>query len=206
MKSATKTGFGFRNRGAIGVAVLGPAIVVTVISTPVVAEGTWLDLGVDLLAWGAFILGLFCRIWATLYVGARKLHTLVSEGPYSICRNPLYVGSFLVAVSAGLFLKSLTFAAALGFAMAAYVWATVPAEERQLRETLGPAYDEYLKNVPRYWPRFSLFHTPETVEVKVKGVRLELKRVLVWIWLPFLGEIIAHLRVEPWWPHLFHLP
>jgi len=29
------------------------------------------------------------RAWCTLYIGGRKLHELVTAGPYSISRNPL---------------------------------------------------------------------------------------------------------------------
>lgn len=198
--------WGFRWRGAIGVICFIPAGVLTLLSQPLIAEGTLLDLMMDLLAWAAFVAGLIFRLWPTLYVGARKLHTLVIDGPYSICRNPLYVGSFLITISAGLFLKSLTFAVAFALAMFVYMWATLPAEEKRLREEHGVAYDEYCRTVPRYWRRWSLFHTPESVEVKVKGLRIEFKRLLVWIWLPFIGELVAHLRVEAWWPRLLRLP
>lgn len=29
---------------------------------------------------------------------------------------------------------------------------------------------------------------------------------LCWICLPYVGELIAHLRVETWWPHFLRLP
>jgi hypothetical protein len=41
------------------------------------------------------------------------------------------------------------------------------------------------------------------VEVKVNGVRLEAKRLLVHIWMPILGEVVTLLRDMPWWPHWF---
>ena len=34
--------------------------------------------------------GLVIRIWCTFYIGNRKSKELITEGPYSICRNPLY--------------------------------------------------------------------------------------------------------------------
>lgn len=196
---------GFRWRGGFGVFFLVPTGAAILLSPPLIREGIWADLTVDLLAWGAFVAGLTFRLWPTLYVGGRKTSTLVTQGPYSVCRNPLYVGSLLLWISIGLFLKSVTFAAALGAVILCYIWATVPIEEGKLRARHGQAYDAYCRQFPRFWPRFRLFHTSECVEVRIKGLRIEYKRLLGWIWLPFVGELVAHLRVELWWPKLFHL-
>ncbi|HEY9212134.1 MAG TPA: isoprenylcysteine carboxylmethyltransferase family protein, partial [Ancylobacter sp.] len=35
------------------------------------------------------------RLWATLYIGGRKNASLVTAGPYSITRNPLYCFSII---------------------------------------------------------------------------------------------------------------
>lgn len=190
----------------MGVVLLAPAGVLVLLSKPLVAEGTWGDIVFDLFGWLFFAAGSAIRIWSTLYVGARKRTTLVSDRPYSICRNPLYVGTFLLAISGGLFFKSLTFSGAVGLLVLGYMWVTIPAEEKGLRETLGQPYEEYFRRVRRFWPHLSLFQTPEIVEVKIKGLRMEAKRMLVWIWLPYIGELIAHLRVETWWPHLLRFP
>src|SRR4051812_27868607 len=114
---ALKT-WGFRRRGLIGGAVLLPALFVALFSKPMIEEGTWADFFVDSFAWIAFLGGLLFRLWPTLYIGGRKRTTLVCEGPYSICRNPLYLGSLLLTVSFGLFLQSLVFGMFLG----AVVW------------------------------------------------------------------------------------
>ncbi|MBI2926001.1 MAG: isoprenylcysteine carboxylmethyltransferase family protein [Verrucomicrobia bacterium] len=140
------------------------------------------------------------RFWSTLYIGGRKRHTLIDDGPYSVCRNPLYLGSFLLALSVGLFLKSFVFAIGLAAMVLIYVMTTVPAEEKDLRAILGAAYEDYCRRVPRFWPRFGLFHTEALVEVKMQFVWVEVKRMFVWVWLPILGELIGFLRGQPWWP------
>ena len=108
------------------------------------------------------MIGLVClvaclvgRAWSALYIGERKRHELISVGPFSIVRNPLYVSSFIgtvgAAMQSGMF--TLVALAALGFA--AYHRATVAREEEFLRERHGPAYDAYMRAVPRWRPKLS---------------------------------------------------
>lgn len=198
--------WGFRNRRLIGGVVLAPALLITVLSTPWIHEGTWGGLLMDFLAALCFLAGATFRFWATLYVGGRKRHTLVCDGPYSVCRNPLYLGSLLLSIAAGLYLKSITFAVFLTVTMLGYIFLTVPAEEKDLRLMLGEPYEEYCRRVPRFWPRWRLFEAPPETTFKLHGLRLEGKRSLFWILLPWLGEAIAHLRMLSWWPHWFRLP
>ena len=37
-------------------------------------------------------------------------------------------------------------------------------------------------------------------------LRIEAKRLLFWICLPVIAELVAQLRGQSWWPHLFQLP
>jgi protein-S-isoprenylcysteine O-methyltransferase Ste14 len=190
-------------RGAFGLVLLLPATFIALFSKPLVDEGTWADVAVDSMAWAVFLAGVAFRIWATLYVGSRKFKTLVDQGPYSICRNPLYVGTFLMAIGAALFLKSFLVTGAVIIVIMLYASGTVPAEEKALLAQHGEPYAEYLRRVPRFWPKFSLFSTPPSLEVKVNGVRLEARRLLVHLWMPILGEVVTLLRDMPWWPHWF---
>ena len=53
------------------------------------------------------------RLWCILYVGNKKNLELVTRGPYSMTRNPLYFFSTLGAAGIGLMFGSLTVAATL---------------------------------------------------------------------------------------------
>ncbi|TGS89835.1 isoprenylcysteine carboxylmethyltransferase family protein, partial [bacterium M00.F.Ca.ET.177.01.1.1] len=46
-------------------------------------------------------LGIVGRLWSTLYIGGRKSSEVVTGGPYSITRNPLYVFSTVAAAGVG---------------------------------------------------------------------------------------------------------
>src|SRR4029079_12190293 len=96
----------YRHRRTLGLVLLIPAAFVTLFSRPLLSEGEWAELLVDAIAWVVFVGGITFRAWATIYVGSRKFKTLVDQGPYSVCRNPLYVGTFLMALGSALFLKS----------------------------------------------------------------------------------------------------
>ncbi len=196
----------FNLRGWIAAAIAAPVLVLVMISEPVIQRGTWLDLSIGILGWVSFLAGVATRFWATLYIGGRKGQLVVSDGPYSLCRNPLYVGSFFLASSAALFLESLTFAACIAFISVVYILSAVPAEERFLSEKYGEDFRRYCDQVPRYLPRWRLFRTPDSIEVKVKGLRNECRRAATWICLPVLAQIASHLRWESWWPRLLRLP
>jgi protein-S-isoprenylcysteine O-methyltransferase Ste14 len=197
---------GFRWRGWIGIAVLVPAGMFTLLSLPPSHEGSWADIVAEALAWPVFLAGGTLRFWATLYVGGRKRKTVVREGPYSICRNPLYLGSLLLALSSGLFLQSVTFTIGACLMAIGYMVVTVPVEERFLLARLGQEYEAYCRSVPRYLPRLSALVTPAYVDVDVRALAQEASKAIGWIWIPVIAEVVMQLRLLPWWPHWFSLP
>jgi len=186
----------------VGALILGPLAITALISTPLVQERSLLDWAMDAVAFTLYLAGLTFRVWATLYVGGRKSSVVVAEGPYSVCRNPLYLGSFLLAAALGLFIKSWAFAVGILYVSLRYI-PRVSAEEKQLKERHGEEYVQFCRRVPRFIPGFSLFHTPPEITVSIKGLWRECQRQLPWIWIPLVGELIAHLRSQPWMPHYF---
>lgn len=196
----------FKWRGAFAALLLTPAALVAIVANPRVPPHSWLAVAIDGVAWAAFAAGAGFRFWATLYIGGRKNDQVVADGPYSLCRHPLYLGSVLLVLSGTLFLKSLLAALALALLATAYVLFTVPAEEDYLTARLGEPYRRYCRRVNRLWPSFRHFQTDGRITVEVHSLYIEWARASRWIWLPLLGEIIGQLRAEPWWPRLFNVP
>ena len=194
----------FRWRGAVGALVLAPVAVMTVLSTPPLAADSWWQIPIRAMAWTCFLSGAALRFWATLYIGGRKDDELVTSGPYSLCRNPLYVGSLLLGVAAGLFLESVALSLAMVLMLAIYQQTAVRAEENVLRARHGHEFDEYSRRVPRFWPSLDGFRTSDHVTVHMRSLWNECARASRWVWLPALGEILTRLRTQPWWPSLFH--
>jgi protein-S-isoprenylcysteine O-methyltransferase Ste14 len=112
------------------------------------------------LAWGLPVsaLGLAVRAWATGHV--EKNIRLAESGPYAYVRNPLYLGTLLVA--AGFAIASLEWPLAVLFAIV-FLFIYLPAielEEQHLRK-LFPEFGAYAKRVPALWPKLGPVTKPE---------------------------------------------
>src|ERR1700704_5938430 len=106
------------------------------------------------LSWGLPVsgLGLLLRAWATGHL--EKNIRLAEAGPYAYVRNPLYLGTLLVA--AGLVIASRRCLLAMLFA-AVFVLIYLPVielEEQHLR-ALFPNFAAYSQRVPSLWPTLS---------------------------------------------------
>lgn len=198
--------FWYQWRAVITATSIISCLALTVLSPSQIAADSAADVAFHLAGWLCFVAAVAIRLWATLYMGGRKGRAVVCEGPYSMCRNPLYIGTLLIALSQVFFFHSAILACGLILPVLVYLCGVVPAEEQYLSQKLGDEYRQYCARVPRWWPRFSQFHTPAVIELNVNGMWQECLRIRGWIWLPFLADAVGVLRTQPWWPQLFNLP
>lgn len=89
----------------------------------------------------------------------RKVHadTLVTEGIFAHCRNPMYVGNISVAIGMGLASNSLYFFLFISAIIIFIYEAIVRAEEDFLKKKFKEQFDQYAKRVHRWIPNFSGF-------------------------------------------------
>jgi protein-S-isoprenylcysteine O-methyltransferase Ste14 len=100
------------------------------------------------------ILGLLLRGWAAGCLA--KNQDLATSGPYAHVRNPLYLGTLLVA--AGLVIASRNlYLAVLTVMVFAFVYLPVIQLEEQHLRRLFPEYSGYAARVPALVPRFTPF-------------------------------------------------
>jgi protein-S-isoprenylcysteine O-methyltransferase Ste14 len=79
---------------------------------------------------------------------------LVVAGPYRLVRNPMYIGAGTALLGAALFYQSLALAGyALVFLLITHLFVML-YEEPHLRRVFGGSYDDYLRNVPRWIPKW----------------------------------------------------
>jgi protein-S-isoprenylcysteine O-methyltransferase Ste14 len=83
----------------------------------------------------------------------QKEHTLVTSGPYSMIRHPIYTAMIFWSVGLALFTANIFFAA---FAGVVILWTPprIAKEEKMLIGHFGDAYLNYMKTAGRYFPIF----------------------------------------------------
>jgi protein-S-isoprenylcysteine O-methyltransferase Ste14 len=106
------------------------------------------------------------RMWCTLYIGGRKSAEIVSSGPYSITRNPLYVFSSVGAAGIGAMSGSVTVAVAFAIITAAAFLYVIKVEEAYLEQAFGEPYRAYMARVPRFFPNPWLFRETDLLTVR----------------------------------------
>lgn len=97
------------------------------------------------------VLGLLIRAWAAGFL--RKHQGLATSGPYARTRNPLYLGSAILAAGFAWAGNSLLGAGLILGYFAIFYAAVMKREERELRRQYGEAFMEYAKKVPLFLPQ-----------------------------------------------------
>lgn len=189
-----KTPWIVRRREWLAALVMAPFAFASVLSPAIIPEKSLLEAALEFMGWLCFWSGALMRWWATLYIGGKKNRRLLVHGPYSICRNPLYVGSFLLAMSIAFFLHSVIFGIGVVLAAPIYFLITVPWEESQLARRFEKEFASYRERVPRVVPNVGLFKSPPHFLVSAKGLRAELGNSLLWMGIPFWAELGTMLQ------------
>ena len=132
------------------------------------AHGEFLEqIGVMLII--ACVLG---RCWAMLYIGGNKNGRLVTTGPYSLCRNPLYVFSVMGVAGFGFMTQSLIYTVVLTSVTSAILLQAARKEEGYLSGKFAEDYINYRDSTPRFLPvDFRTFRTEPVVNVNIRSLR-----------------------------------
>ena len=94
--------------------------------------------------------GLALRAWAAGCLA--KNRQLATGGPYAYTRNPLYIGTLLVAAGLAVASRSIGLAALLAAVFLLVYLPVIQNEEQHLRQ-IFPEYAEYAERVPALIPR-----------------------------------------------------
>ncbi|TKT82758.1 isoprenylcysteine carboxylmethyltransferase family protein [Aquamicrobium sp. LC103] len=112
---------------------------------------------IESLGLALILVGIGGRLWSILYIGGRKSAEVVSTGPYSVMRNPLYFFSTIAAAGVGAQTGSYVVATLFAVLCAIVFHVVALREERHLKATLGAPYLDYIGRVPRFLPNPRLF-------------------------------------------------
>jgi len=145
------------------------------------------------------------RVWCSLHITGFKALALITTGPYSTSRNPLYFFSLLGAVGVGLVTRTLLMPALIAVLFAAIYIPVIREEEAELTERHGTAYADYRKRVPVFLPSFRLLQEPAACQVNTRGFRKRLWDSIWFIWALVFLDIVGTLHGTGALPVLFRI-
>ena len=152
----------------------------------------------DLLGAGITLFGQFIRIFTIGYKYIKRggknkqvfAETLVQEGVFAHCRNPMYAGNLLIFLGITVMVHSpLLYVAGLAFI--GFVYASIiAAEEKYLRERFGAEFDRYCERVPR------LFFTFRGFRASLAGQPFQWRRVVLREFGTVTGTLVALIAIR----------
>jgi len=104
------------------------------------------------------LLGLGLRAYAAGYL--HKQEKLTVTGPYAHTRNPLYLGSAILALGAGVATRSWISGAILLLYFAVVYSVVMRREEGELFQQHGQSFKDYAAAVPLFFPRITAAQMP----------------------------------------------
>ena len=136
------------------------------------------------------LVGVFGRIWASLYIEGNKTNNLITKGIYALSRNPLYFFSFILLIGYCCVIKSIIIAA-----MSLLIWVliypmTIKYEEEKLLNIHRDHYTDYYNKTPKIIPNFLLFKKSE------KGYKIEIEIFIISFGEKFIILLLTINNIE----------
>ena len=122
-----------------------PIIVACVLLLLTFARREWL-----LAGFAVSMVGEAIQVWC--FAALDKNATLTVRGPYTVVRNPMYLGRFFILLGFVMLAGQPWLVAGYALAYWFYMDARVQREEAHLGPIFGAAYDDYCRRVRRFVP------------------------------------------------------
>jgi protein-S-isoprenylcysteine O-methyltransferase Ste14 len=137
------------------------------------------------------------RVYTTAFIGGAKNEKLMTYGPYSLCRNPLYFFSLLGAAGIGLMSCSvLAFALIMGGFIFIYD-GLITREEEFLAEKFGSEFEAFKARTPRLVPSFRNYNCPDELVFQPRYLNFSIRDAVWWFAALPLFEIARAAGVKP---------
>ena len=147
----------------------------------------------DPLGLTIILFGQYLRISARGYKLEKHLEkaVLITDGPYALSRNPMYLASFLIGLGLTiLLLKWWTLPTYIVFFLVWY-WPQIHNEQERLKKKFGQEYTCYCKTTPCFFPRLKTlisFKARKYIPLKMIWIKKEWNTILVWSVVAFVAE------------------
>jgi protein-S-isoprenylcysteine O-methyltransferase Ste14 len=190
--------------------IAGIALFIVIFFSKAPDRGSPIYEAVEMIGYLLVTLAILGRIWCALYIAGHKNMELVQDGPFSVCRNPSYVFSFLglVGVLIGSHYLVLLVIALLFWA---YYFFVIRSEEERLSKLFKAEFTTYCSRVHRFFPDPRKYWSRDVIEINSYLVLREIIRSGFFMWVLLLLKILEHLKTietdgESLIPALWNMP
>lgn len=177
----------------LSVLVLAPLLF---LARPLIEVGSVGHVVLDSVGIILIFVGVMGRFWCIIHIGGRKSKSVYQDGPYSICRHPLYLFSTVATFGVGLTFGSVLIGVVLGLLVFGILYKTARHEERYLLAQFNQDYRDYARRVPRMIPRFSLWKDEPKIFLDTKALYGNFRDALVFMSFIPLSRLCIWLREE----------
>jgi protein-S-isoprenylcysteine O-methyltransferase Ste14 len=150
-------------------------------------------------------IGSLGRVWCSVYIAGFKTDHLITQGPYSMCRNPLYFFSLVGALGVGFASETLLIPLLIFIAFVIYYPSVIKSEEEGMMKLHKNEFAIYMQKVPSFFPKLSLLSEPEEYIVKPKVVKRHIFDALWFIWIVGILEVVKALNALNIIPTIFKI-
>lgn len=192
--SDVRRALAYRIRLPLTTVCIVSGVALTVLTRPWIAPGSASGLALTGLGMTFVMSGIAVRLWALASIGQRKTRQLVTTGPYSLTRNPLYLGTLLIVLGFLALWHSPLLAVLVVPPILLYPFGVVPAEERVLRGEFGAEFDAYCVRTPRWWPRLRGYVAERQLATGTAGFRREVQCGVWWMFFAAVTMAVVALR------------
>lgn len=187
--------------------IFGAIIVFLMLFSTLSLGGSFfVNMAIDFVAFILILIAAFGRLWSLAYISGHKTKTLITEGPYSMVRNPLYLFSLIGSFGIGLVSKNILVLALIILLFGIYYPFVIRGEENHLRRIHGPSFLEYMNRTPMFIPKPSLYYDVPAYTIDTRHFRRAFFSVM-WFPLAFiLMLLVERLRESGLLPVLIMMP
>jgi protein-S-isoprenylcysteine O-methyltransferase Ste14 len=161
---------------------------------------------IDILSMLLVVTACLGRIWCSAFIGGYKNTALITDGPYSVARHPLYSFSWIGALGLGLATHSLLATIITAAFFAALLWSAARREDAFLAATHVAQFPDHASRTPRFWPRWRHYRVAEALTIKPVILRKSFFDAGAFILLYLAVDTLRILRESGFLPTLYNIP
>lgn len=151
----------------------------------------------DSIQYVGYMLIAFCamgRLYTTMFIGGQKNDRVITSGPYSVVRHPLYFLSLCGMTGVALITGNVFVILIIPASFLLIYLKLIGREEEYLLTKFGSDYADYRLGTPRLIPRLSGYSAPESIVTRPAYVTNAFRDAVWWFAAFPVVESIPHVR------------